>query len=188
MVDARREPLQHLLDFQIAVYDLLLIDAVQITRLTEGKQMLGPPVACQRFSDGVGVGSDVWIPQLGEFCAVPLSIQDGVHNGTARQPGYVTDDMIAGCRNGPADTSSFPLCPDHRPGPTLVRCDHLSTAAQGIVGNAVSVSCPIGIFAVPRINTAGVVLESPIGGWQTNNQPANPQRQDEPETAHQDIA
>src|ERR1019366_2213865 len=30
-VDARSEPLQHLLDFQIAVYDLLLIDAVQIT-------------------------------------------------------------------------------------------------------------------------------------------------------------
>src|SRR5260370_33540617 len=33
--------------FQIAVYDLLLIDVVQITRLTEGKQMLGPPVAFQ---------------------------------------------------------------------------------------------------------------------------------------------
>jgi hypothetical protein len=36
---------QHFLDFQIAVHDLLLIDAVQISRLTEGKQMLGPPVA-----------------------------------------------------------------------------------------------------------------------------------------------
>jgi hypothetical protein len=44
------ERLQHLFDFQIAVYDLLLIDAVQISRLTEGKQMLGPPVAFQRFS------------------------------------------------------------------------------------------------------------------------------------------
>jgi hypothetical protein len=110
------------------------------------------------------------------------------HTPLPQRPTSVACRSVSGCRNGPADTSSFPLCPDHRPGPTLVRCDHLSTAAQGIVGNAVSVSCPIGIFAVPRINTAGVVLESPIGGWQTNNQPANPQQQDEPETAHQDIA
>jgi hypothetical protein len=35
--------------------------------------MLGPPVAFQRFSDDLGVGFDVWIPQLGELCAVPLS-------------------------------------------------------------------------------------------------------------------
>jgi hypothetical protein len=48
----------------------------------------------RRFSDGVGVGFDVWIPQLGELCAVRLSSQDGVHNGTARQPGNVTDDMM----------------------------------------------------------------------------------------------
>jgi hypothetical protein len=56
--------------------------------------MLGPPVAFQRFSDGLGVDFDVWIPQLGELCAVPLSSQDGVHNGPARQPGNVTDDMM----------------------------------------------------------------------------------------------
>src|SRR6202166_4836725 len=84
-VSAGPEPLQHLLDFQIAVHDLLLIDAVQISRLTEGKQMLGPPVAFQRFSDGLGVGFDMWIPQLGELGAVPLSSQNGVHNGTARR-------------------------------------------------------------------------------------------------------
>ena len=93
-VGAGLELAQHLLNFQIAVHDLLLIDAKQISRLTEGKQMLRPPVALQRFSDGVDVGSDVWIPQLGELCAVPLSSQDGVHNGTARQPGNVIDDMM----------------------------------------------------------------------------------------------
>ena len=56
--------------------------------------MLGPPVAFQRFSDGLGVGFDVWIAQLGKLCAVPLSSQNGVHNGTACQPGNVTDDMV----------------------------------------------------------------------------------------------
>ena len=56
--------------------------------------MLGPPVAFQRFSDGLGVGFDMWIPQLGELGAVPLSSQNGVHNGTARRPGDVTDDMV----------------------------------------------------------------------------------------------
>lgn len=56
--------------------------------------MLGPPVAFQRFSDGLGVGFDVWIPQLGEFCAVPLSSQDGVHNGKASYPGNVIDDVM----------------------------------------------------------------------------------------------
>jgi hypothetical protein len=72
----------------------LLIDAVQLSRLTEGKQMLGPPVAFQRFSDGLGVGFDVWMPQLGELGAVPLASQNGVHNGQARQSGNVTDDMV----------------------------------------------------------------------------------------------
>jgi hypothetical protein len=28
---------------------------------------------------------------------------------------------ISGCRNGATKTSSFPLCPDHRPGPTLLK-------------------------------------------------------------------
>ena len=56
--------------------------------------MLGPPVAFQRFPDGLGISFDVWIPQLGELCAVPLSSQDGVHNGTAGQAGNVTDDMV----------------------------------------------------------------------------------------------
>ena len=45
--------------------------------------MLGPPVAFQGFPDGLGVGFDMWIPELGELCAVPLSSQDGVHNGKA---------------------------------------------------------------------------------------------------------
>src|SRR6202041_2280097 len=44
-------------------------------------------------SDSLGVGFDVWIPQLGGLCAVPLSSQNGVHNGTARRPGDVTDMM-----------------------------------------------------------------------------------------------
>ena len=48
-VDAGLELRQHLLDFQIALYDLLLIDAIQISRLTEGKQMPGPPVASSDF-------------------------------------------------------------------------------------------------------------------------------------------
>jgi hypothetical protein len=63
-----------------------LIDAIQISRLTEGKQMLGPPVAFQGFSEGLRVGFDVWIPQLGEFGAVPMSSQDGIHNGKASHP------------------------------------------------------------------------------------------------------
>jgi len=32
--------------------------------------------------------------ELGELCAVPLSSQDGVHNGEARQPRNVIDDMV----------------------------------------------------------------------------------------------
>jgi hypothetical protein len=54
--------------------------------------MLRSPVAFQRFSDGFGVGFDVWIAQLGKLCAIPLSSQNGVHNGTACQSGNVTDD------------------------------------------------------------------------------------------------
>ncbi len=56
--------------------------------------MLGPPVAFQRFSDGLAVGLDVWIAQFGELGAVPLPSQDGVHNGQACQPGNVIDDMV----------------------------------------------------------------------------------------------
>ena len=44
-VDARLELGQHFLDFQIAIHDLLLTNAVQISRSNEGKEMLGPPVA-----------------------------------------------------------------------------------------------------------------------------------------------
>src|SRR5262249_49200601 len=83
-----------LLDFQIAVYDLWLIDAIQISGLTEGKQMLRPPVAFDRFSNGLGVSFDVRIPQLGEFCAVSLSSQDGVDHGKASHPSDVADDMM----------------------------------------------------------------------------------------------
>src|ERR1035441_8417362 len=56
--------------------------------------MLRPPVTFQRFSDGFGVGLNVWIPQLGELRAVPLASQDGVHNSKASHSGNVTDDMM----------------------------------------------------------------------------------------------
>jgi hypothetical protein len=72
----------------------LLIDAVQISRLTEGKTDAQAASCPPAIFGGLGVGFDVWIPQLGELCAVRLSSQDGVHNGTARQPGNVTDDMM----------------------------------------------------------------------------------------------
>ncbi len=56
--------------------------------------MLGPLVALHRFGDGLGVGMDVWMPQLGELGAVPLASQNGVYNGQAGQSGNVTEDMV----------------------------------------------------------------------------------------------
>jgi hypothetical protein len=37
------------------------------------------------------------------------------------RPTSVACRSISGCRNRPAKTSSFPLCPDHRPGPPLLK-------------------------------------------------------------------
>jgi hypothetical protein len=37
------------------------------------------------------------------------------------RPTSVACRSVSERRNGPTDTSSFPLCPDHRPGPLLVR-------------------------------------------------------------------
>jgi hypothetical protein len=56
--------------------------------------MLGPPAAFQRFSDGLGVGFDMWIRQLGELCSIWISSEDGVHNGKANHPGNVSDDIV----------------------------------------------------------------------------------------------
>jgi hypothetical protein len=71
-----------------------LIDAIQISRLTEGKQMLGPPVAFQGFSEGLRVGFDVWILQIGEFVAYP-DVQPGWHpQWQGQSPRNVTDDVM----------------------------------------------------------------------------------------------
>ena len=40
------------------------------------------------------------------------------------RPTSIACRSISGCRNGAAKTSSFPLCPDHRPGPTLLKNSH----------------------------------------------------------------
>jgi hypothetical protein len=93
-VNPRLQCGQPLFNFQITIYDSLLIGPIQLARLAKREQMFEPPIAHQRFSDGLGVGLDVWIAQLGELGAVPLPSQDGVHNGQACQPGNITDDMV----------------------------------------------------------------------------------------------
>jgi len=44
-----------------------------------------------------------------------------LHPPLTLRPTSIAWRSISGCRNGAAKTSSFPLCPDHRPGPTLLR-------------------------------------------------------------------
>ena len=44
-----------------------------------------------------------------------------LHPPLTLRPTSIAWRSISGCRNGAAKTSSFPLCPDHRPGPTLLK-------------------------------------------------------------------
>jgi len=55
--------------------------------------------------------------ELGTTLLIGVLTTHHCHNGLLPLP--VAPSQDAG--NGPADTSSFSLCPDHRPGPTLLR-------------------------------------------------------------------
>jgi hypothetical protein len=64
-VNPRLECGQPLFNFQITIYDSLLIGPIQLARLAKREQMFEPPIAHLRFSDGLGVGVDAGVPQLG---------------------------------------------------------------------------------------------------------------------------
>src|SRR3982750_2253057 len=71
---------QQLFDFQVTLDDPLLIGPIQLTPLPQGEQMLGSPVAHERFSDCLRVRLNTRVPQLGQLRRVPLTLQDGVHH------------------------------------------------------------------------------------------------------------
>jgi hypothetical protein len=62
--------------------------------LFQRQHMLGPPVALQRFPDGLLAGLDAWIPQLRQHHRIPLPGYDGIQNRQPCQARDVTDDML----------------------------------------------------------------------------------------------
>ena len=64
------------------------------TRVTQRKQVLGPPVTFQRRNQGGAAGFDPPVGQIGQACRVPLTVQDGVGNGQAGYSGQVGDSVM----------------------------------------------------------------------------------------------
>jgi len=67
---------------------------VNAQKLGKFFQMLWPPVANQRFTDGILSGLDTSVAQFCKLCRISLSGENGIHNCQTRQPGDIADDMV----------------------------------------------------------------------------------------------
>ena len=83
-----------LLDLRIASSDLLLIMLVDLPRLLQREQMLGPPVAFQRFPDRFFAGFNTWIPQFRQRHRVALPARMASTIASPVNPGDIVDHVM----------------------------------------------------------------------------------------------
>ena len=72
------------------------------------------------------------------------------------RPTSIACRSISGCRNGAAKTSSFPLCPDHRPGPTLLKNSFARSRKK-----LVALGCPINDFLQLGVHSLSRLVIAP---------------------------
>jgi len=78
----------------MALFDLALVMAIGGQRLPEGEQVLSAPRSGQRLGDGLLVGLDAWVTELGQHLGPAFPVQDGVQDPQPRHPGDVADHVV----------------------------------------------------------------------------------------------
>jgi hypothetical protein len=88
------EGCHQLLDFLVALVDQVTMASIKPQPLFEGQDMFRSPVSFERVPNGLFIGLDAWISQLGQHRRIPLACQDGVRDRQFRQAGDVVDDVL----------------------------------------------------------------------------------------------
>ena len=118
------------IDVHKKVLMVVVVDASTPEEKPERRRFATLPSELRRLS--------IWLREQGEEAVESASLAPTVNHCSAHGTWSHANDRrsnhtplpkrltsvarrsVSGCRNGSAKTSSFPLCPDHRPGPTLM--------------------------------------------------------------------
>ena len=88
------ELLQQPPDLTITVGDQLLVVAIGVHGLSQGKQVLRPIVPHQRFGNDCLAGLNPLVAQPGQFERIPFSFQDGIHDRQTSLACDIADHVV----------------------------------------------------------------------------------------------